>query len=111
MVRVRFRRRHHVAVLAAQADRLAAGLVDIADQLLVDRAREHHLDDLDGRGIGDAQARREFRFDTEPLQHGRDLRPAAMHHHRIDRGLLQKHDCRAQTLWRCLRHPWHGRHI
>ena len=26
----------------------------------------------------------EFRLDAEPLQHGRDLRPAAMHHDRID---------------------------
>ena len=34
----------------------------------------------------------EFRLDAEPLEHGRDLRPAAMHHHRIDRGLLQQHD-------------------
>ena len=54
----RLRRHHHVAVLAAQADGLAAGLVDVADELLVDRAGQHHLDDLDGRRIGDAQALR-----------------------------------------------------
>ena len=32
------------------------------------------------------------RLDAEPLEHRADLRPAAMHHHRIDRGLLQQHD-------------------
>ena len=34
----RLRRLHHVAVLAGEADRLAAGFVDVADQLLVDGA-------------------------------------------------------------------------
>ncbi len=85
-------REHHVAVLAAKADRLAAGLVDEADDLLVDRAREHHLDDLDRRRVGDAQAAGEFRLDAEPLEHVADLRPAAVHDHRIDGGLLQQHD-------------------
>ena len=94
----RLRRRHHVAVLAAEADGLAAGFVDVADQRLVDRACQHHLDDLDGGGIGDAQARGEFRLNAEPLQHGRDLRPAAMHHDRIDGGLFQQHDVAGERL-------------
>ena len=55
-MRLTLRGDHHVAVLAGQADRLAAGLVDVADDLLVDRAGEHHLDDLDRRRVGDAQA-------------------------------------------------------
>ena len=83
---------HHVAVLAAQADRLAAGRVDEADDLLVDRAGQHHLDDLDGRRVGDAQAAGELRLDAEPLEHLADLRAAAMHHDRIDGGLLHQHD-------------------
>ena len=85
-------RDHHVAVLAAKADGLAAGLVDVADDLLVDRAGQHHLDDLDGRGVGDAQAAGELRLDAEPVEHRRDLRAAAMHDHRIDRGLFEQHD-------------------
>ena len=85
-------RLHHVAVLAAQSDRLAAGGIDIADDLLVDRPGQHHFDDLDGLGVGDAQAGGEFRFDAELLEHGLDLRAAAVHHHRIDRGLLQQDD-------------------
>ncbi len=69
-LRRRLARQHHVAVLAAQPDGAAAGLVDVADDLLVDRAGQHHLDDLDGRRVGDAQARGELRLDAEPLQHG-----------------------------------------
>ena len=84
-------RPHHVAVLAAEADGLAAGGVDEADDLLVDRAGQHHLDDLDGLLVGDAQARGKFRLDAELFEHGLDLRPAAVHHHGIDRGLLQQH--------------------
>ena len=91
-MRVTLRACHHVAVLAAQPDGLAAGGVDVADDLLVDRAGQHHLDDLDGGGIGDAQAGGEFRLDAELLEHGRDLRAAAVHHHRIDGGLLEQHD-------------------
>ena len=53
---------------------------------------EHHLDDLDGRFVGDAQTGRELRFDAEPLEHVADLRPAAVHDHRVDRGLLHQHD-------------------
>ena len=56
MVRVSLRADHHVAVLAAQPDRLAAGFVDVADHLLVDRAGEHHFDDLERLLVGDAQA-------------------------------------------------------
>jgi len=41
-------------------------------------------------------------MDAEPLQHGCDLRPAAMHHHRIDRGLFQKHDVARERLGRVL---------
>ena len=85
-------RQHHVAVLAGQPDRLAAGLVDVADKLLVDRAGEHHFDDLDGLLVGDAQAVGELGFDAEPVEHVADLRPAAVHDDRIDRGLLHQHD-------------------
>ena len=95
-------RLHHVAVLAAQADGLAAGGVDVADDLLVDRAGQHHLDDLDGLLVGDAQAGGEFRLDAELLQHGLDLRAAAVHHHRVDGGLLEQHHVAREVARRLL---------
>ena len=81
-----------VCVLAGQAHRLAARRIDPADQLLVDRAGQHHFGNLRGRGIGDAQAIDELAFDACAFQHRADLRPAAMHHHRIDADRLQQHD-------------------
>ena len=107
----RLARKHHVAVLAAQADRLAAGRVDEADDLLVDRAREHHLDDLDGGGIGDAQPAGELRLDAEPLEHLADLRPAAVHHHRIDARSAPSARCRGRSFARAPPRPWRGRRI
>ena len=84
------RARDHVAVLAAQADGAAALVVDVADDLLVDRAGQHHFDDFHGRLVGDAQAVGEFRLDAELGQHGADLRAAAVDHHRIDAGLFEQ---------------------
>jgi hypothetical protein len=60
----------------------------ISDDLLVDRAGQHHLDDLDRLLVGDAQAALELRFDAHLGQHGADLRAAAMDDDRIDAGLL-----------------------
>ena len=45
-----------VAVLAGQADRLAAVTVDEVDDILVDLAAEHHLDHVHGLFVGDAHA-------------------------------------------------------
>ena len=100
---------HHVAVLAAQPDGLAAGGVDVADDLLVDRAGQHHLDDFQRRGVGDAQAAGELRLHAGALEHRLDLRPAAVHHHRIDRGLLQQHDVAREGARQRSRRPWRGR--
>ena len=94
-------RHHHVAVLAAQPDRLAAGSVDVADHLLVDRAGEHHLDDFQRPLVGDAQAGGVLRLDADLLEHGVDLRSAAVHDDRIDRGLLQQHDVAGELARQC----------
>mgnify|MGYP002653728774 CR=1 FL=1 len=83
---------HQVAVLAAQADGLAAGGIDVAHDLLVDGAGQHHFHDFQRARVGDAKPRRELRLHAGTLEHRLDLRPAAMHHHRIDRGLLEQHD-------------------
>src|ERR1700728_1446085 len=82
----------HVAVLAAEADRLAAGFVDVGDHLLVDQAGQHHFDDFERRGIGNAKPGGILRLHADPLEHRFDLRAAAVHDHRVDGGLLQEHD-------------------
>ena len=102
---------HHVAVLAAQPDRPLALGVDQRHDLLVDRAGQHHLDDLDRLLVGDAQAALELRFDAHLGQHRADLRPAAMHDDRIDAGLLEQRDVAREGLCRARRRPWRGRHI
>ena len=82
----------HVAVLAAEADGATALGRDPADDLFVDRAGEHHLDHLDGRLVGDAQASAELRLNAEPAEHAPDLRAAAMNHDGLQAGLLEEHD-------------------
>src|SRR4029077_20186291 len=83
---------HHVAVLAAEPDRLTAGFVLVADHLFVDQPGQHHFDDFQRLFVGDAQARLVVRLHPDPLEHGLDLRTAAMHHDRVDRGLFEQHD-------------------
>ncbi len=47
-------------VVAAEPDRCLSVAVEPRDDLLVELADEHHLRDLDGVGVGDAQAINEF---------------------------------------------------
>uniref|UniRef100_A0A8R7QUF1 Uncharacterized protein n=1 Tax=Triticum urartu TaxID=4572 RepID=A0A8R7QUF1_TRIUA len=68
-------------VLAAEADGGGAGEADEGDELLVDLADQHHLDDLHGERVGDAEAVAELRLDADALQPGVDLRAAAVHEH------------------------------
>ena len=83
---------HQVGVLAGDADRLAALPVDGRDDILVDEARQHHLDHLDGGLVGDAQAVHELALEREPLQHAGDLRAAAVHDDGVHARLLEEHD-------------------
>ena len=80
-----------VAVLARQADGDASGLVDGRDDLLVDGARKHHLDDVHGLPVGDPEAIDKPALDLQSLQHGADLRAAAVHDHRVHSHLAQQH--------------------
>src|SRR5262249_60940261 len=47
---------HEIGILAGDAHRLAALAVDGGDDVLVDEARQHHLDHLDGRLFRDPAA-------------------------------------------------------
>ncbi len=99
-VRLTFFGEDEVHILARNADRAPAERRDPADDFLVDLARKHHLNDLGGRGIGDAQPADEGRFDPELLQHCADLRAAAVHDDRIDADRLQQHDILSEVALR-----------
>ena len=86
------------AVLAADADRQRASAVDQAGHHFVDGAGKHHLDHLDHRLVGDAQAVDEGGLDGEALEHRVDLRPSAMHHHRVHADLLEQGDVAAELV-------------
>jgi len=95
-----FARDHQLGVLAGDADRLAPMQVYCRDDLLVDQARQHHLHDLDGRFVGDAQAIDELALQLQPFQHTGDLWSTAVHNDGVHARLLQEHDvlgkCRRQ---------------
>ena len=71
-----------------------AATIEIVEMVLA----KHHLDDLDGGGVGDAQPGRDLRLDAQPVEHLADLRAAAVHDHRIDGGLLHQHDVAGEAL-------------
>ncbi len=91
-----------VAVLAGQADSLAAGLVDQVDHVLVHLAAEHHLDHFHGLGIGDAHALDELALLADAGQHVLDLRAAAVHHHHVHADQLQEHHVAREALLQML---------
>ena len=78
------RRDQQAAILARDADRdriVARLAVDRRDQVAVDLADQHHADDLQRLGVGDAQAVAELGRLAQPLHHRVDLRAAAMDEH------------------------------
>ena len=86
------------AVLAREAHRLAAVVVDQPDDLLVDPADEDHLDDLHRLLVGDAHAADEPRLLAEALHHRPDLGPAAVHDHRVHADVLEEDDVAGEPL-------------
>ena len=80
------------AVLAADSDGVVAVDVDRADDLRVDLADQHHAGDVDGLGIGDAQAVAELGLLAEPRHQVADLRAAAVHDDRSHADQAHQHD-------------------
>jgi hypothetical protein len=64
-------------------------LVDQADQLPADLPGEHHPHHVHRLWRGDAVAADEAALDAEPLEHGGDLRAAAVHDDGPDAGVPQ----------------------
>ena len=67
-------------------------MIERGDNLLVDRTCQNHLHNFDSLGIRHPQAPGEPAFNVQPFQHGRNLRPAAMHNNRIDARLLEQYN-------------------
>ena len=86
------------AVFARQSHRGAAGGVDGGDNVLVDGAREHHFDDLDGAAVGHPQTVDEVALDAQPAQHVADLRAAAVDDDGVDADLLHQHHVAREVL-------------
>ena len=66
--------------------------VDARHDVAVDLADQDHAGDVEGLGVGDAQAVAELRLHAEPAHQLADLRAAAVHDHRPDADRAQQHD-------------------
>ena len=87
-----------VAVLAGKADRAAAMLVEVADDLLVDLAGQHHLHHRHGRFVGYPHAADELGDDAVALEGFVDLRAAAMDHDHVDAEGAEQDDVKGEGL-------------
>ena len=93
-----FLRADQAAVAAGEADRLAAGDVDQADDVLLHLAGEHPLDDLHRLVVGDAHALDELALLADLGERLLDLRPAAVDDDRVHADQLQQHDVLGEVL-------------
>ena len=84
--------RDEPGVLAREADRERAVLVDGRDDLAVHLAHQRHAHDVDGLGVGDPQAVDELRLLAEALHEVGDLRPTAVHDDRVHADEAHEHD-------------------
>ena len=78
------RHRQQSGVLARNADGdglLACLAVDRRDEVAVDLSDQHHPNDFESLGIGDAQAVLELRLLADAAKHRVDLRATAVHEH------------------------------
>ena len=87
-----------VAVVARQADRRLAVAVQAADDVLVLLADQDHLRDLDGLGVGYAQALDELDLHPQALHVARDRRAAAVDDDRVHPDVLEEHDVLGEVL-------------
>jgi len=91
-------RPEEAGVFAREADRAAAVVVDAADDVLVDFADQHHLDDLDRFLVGHAHAADEVGFLAEALHQGADLGATAVDDHGVDADQAQEDHVQSERL-------------
>ena len=87
-----FARPDHAAIAPGQADRFAAGDIDQADDVLLHLAGQHPFDDFHRLVVSHPHALDELPRLAQAAQGLLDLRPAAMHHHRIQPDQFQQYD-------------------
>jgi hypothetical protein len=88
---------NEASVLAADAHRLAAMLVDEAHELLIALA-EHHLHDVHCRFVGDAYAAMQARLHAHLLQQQIDAPSSTVHDNRIHADETQQRDVAGETI-------------
>ena len=91
-------------VLTAQPGGARTVLVDLADELRVDLAGQHHPHDADRLGAGDAVPALELAGDREPIEHRRDLRSAAVHDDGLDPDIAEVGDVGGEGILQLFRH-------
>ncbi|VTR68227.1 hypothetical protein DESC_70067 [Desulfosarcina cetonica] len=94
------------AVLAAEPDGLAALLIDLGHDALVDLAAQDHFDNIHGGAVGQAHAAHELGPDAHLVEHPVDLGAAAMHHHRVEADKFKQRDVAGEVGFELLVH--HG---
>ena len=94
-------RRQQFRVLTGEADGVRSVRIDQIHQFPADLSEQHHADDVENLGRGDPESALELARDPEALEHGSDLRAAAMHHHRVDAGFVQGHDVGGECGLQC----------
>src|SRR3546814_21036939 len=72
-------RADHPAILAGQPHRATSLQIERRDHRLVDEPAEHHLDDIHGLRVGDANAFDELALLAEPTQLRTTLRAGTRH--------------------------------
>ena len=79
-------------ILAGEADRHRSVLVEQPDELASDLAGEHHPHDVHDLRGGDPQPAAELALEAEPVEHGLDLRTAAVHDDGAQPGVPEEDD-------------------
>ena len=84
--------REEPAILAGKTDCLAARVVYVLDDLLVDEAGEHHLHYFKGLFVRYTQPVHKLCRNLQILKHPPDFRPASVDNDRINAHVFQEND-------------------
>ena len=95
-----------VTILSGQTNSPSTMACNQIDNLLVHQTAQHHLDDIHGLTIGYPHTIDKLAFLADFFQQPADLRPATMHHYRVDTHQFHQHDIARKTAFQVFVH--HG---